>query len=300
MSELCIHQRGSFWVGEFRAMASPCEVHVEHPSREMATGLVKLALKEAMRIEQALSRYKNDNLVWRINNSGGRSVRVDAEMARMLDFAQTCFDMSEGLFDITSGVLRTLWNFDGSDQIPEPVDVDALLPHIGWQKVRWNNPDFTLPDGMQIDLGGIGKEYAVDRCAALVSSAATSIPCLINFGGDLHATRPPNSQPAWRVGIEAAVDTADKGARQQPSLQLQRGALTTSGDAQRYLLKDGVRFGHVLNPHTGWPALNAPASITVAGDSCLQAGILSTLAILKGADAEQFLDEQDVVYWCQR
>lgn len=281
-------------------MASPCEVHVEHSSSEIASGLIKLAMREALRIEQALSRYRDDNIVWVINNSGGRAIPVDAEMARMLDFAQTCFDMSEGLFDITSGVLRKLWNFDGSECIPDSVDVEALLPHVGWGKVRWNNPEFELPDGMQIDLGGIGKEYAVDRCAALINAAARNVPCLVNFGGDLHATQPPMSQSGWRVGIEAVNEAADKNDVAKQSLQLQRGALTTSGDAQRYLLKDGIRYGHVLNPTTGWPVHGAPASVTVAGDSCLQAGILATLAILKGADAEQFLNEQGVTYWCQR
>ncbi len=292
-------------------MASPCEVHVEHPSGELATGLVKLANREALRIEQALSRYRKDNIVWAINNSRGCPVRVDAEMARMLDFAQTCFDMSDGLFDITSGVLRQLWNFDGSDYIPEPTDVQALLPRIGWEKVSWKNPDLVLPDGMQIDLGGIGKEYAVDRCVALVSAAAPDIPCLINFGGDLHATRAPISQRGWRVGIEAAtrsaativassVGTAHGNSTMTTQLlELQKGALTTSGDAQRFVLKDGIRYGHVLNPRTGWPIQNAPASVTVAGDSCLQAGVLSTLAILHGADAERFLQVQEVTYWCQ-
>ena len=291
-----LSQRGRFWVGEFRAMASPCEVHVEHASKQFATGLIKLAMHEAQRIEKVFSRYLHNNVVWAINNSGGRKVEVDEETGRMFDFAQMCFDMSDGLFDITSGVLREAWHFDGSDNVPSQHRIDSLLPRIGWSKVQWEAPFFTLPKEMQIDLGGIGKEYAVDRSMALINAAASDVPCLVNYGGDLHANRPPVSKSEWGVGIEAIKP--DEQATF--SLQLYRGALTSSGDAQRYLLKDGVRYGHVLNPLTGWPVVDAPACVTVAGDSCIQAGILSTLAILKGSQAESFLDEQGVKYWCQR
>lgn len=296
MTELRLTQSGAFWVGEFRAMASPCEIHVEHSSREFAAGLVKLAMNEGLRIEKAFSRYRYDNAVWAINSSNGKPVSVDEEMGRMLDFANACHDMSDGLFDITSGVLRKVWDFNGSDRIPSVGDIETILPRVGWDKVRWESPEFSLPKGMQIDLGGIGKEYAVDRSVALLNAAAGDVPCLVNYGGDLHANRPPSSKSCWSVGVEAArIDR-----RTTLSIQLMKGALTTSGDAQRFLLKDGIRYGHVLNPLTGWPVQHAPASVTVAGDSCLQAGILSTLAILKGADAERFLKEQNVEHWCQR
>jgi len=296
LTDLRVTRNGAFWIGEFRAMASPCEVHVEHASQEFAVGLVKLAMNEALRIEKSFSRYRDDNAVWAINNSRGKPVSVDEEMARMLDFSNTCHEMSDGLFDVTSGILRTVWDFNGSDNIPLASDIENLLHRVGWEKVHWRAPNFTLPKGMQIDLGGIGKEYAVDRSIALLNATAPQVPCLVNFGGDLHANRPPLSKRGWQVGVEAV---RVEGQAVQ-SLELVKGALTTSGDAQRFLLKDGVRYGHVLNPHTGWPAQNAPAAVTVAGESCLQAGILLTLAILKGADAEAFLEEQDVKYWCQR
>jgi thiamine biosynthesis lipoprotein len=80
-------------------------------------------------------------------------------------------------------------------------------------------------------------------------------------------------------------------------LHLERGALATSGDSRRFVMHDGVRYGHVLNPKTGWPVRHAPASVTVAASSCTEAGLLSTLAILHGARAREFLDEQAVKYW---
>jgi len=264
-------------------------------SRKRAMRLMQLAKKEALRIEQLFSRYRKDNVVHRINNSEGRTITVDAETARMLDFADQCFELSDGLFDVTSGVLREVWQFDGSSKLPARDSVQGLLDRVGWEKVSWQSPHFTLPVGMQIDFGGIGKEYAVDRAVALLKASA-DVPFLVNFGGDLHAAAAPVSTGAWTVGIEA-IKHAQNVVK---TVQLQRGALTTSGDAQRYVLCEGVRYGHVLNPKTGWPTPEAPSSVTVAGNTCLEAGILSTLAILVGERAECFLDEQGVTYWCQR
>ena len=148
-----------------------------------------------------------------------------------------------------------------------------------------------LEPGMEIDFGGIGKEYAVDRAATLLRGAAE--PCLINLGGDLAVTRPAAGGRPWRVGIEA-LDASGKPAR---ALELRRGALATSGDARRFLLKDGYRYGHVLNARTGWPVERAPRSVTVAANTCTEAGTFSTLALLHGAGAEEFLRAQGVDYW---
>ncbi|MFK7890681.1 MAG: FAD:protein FMN transferase [Granulosicoccus sp.] len=293
--DLQLERRGACWVGIFRAMASPCEVHLEMKSRKKAEHLLRLAHSEALRIESRFSRYREDNIVWTINNSAGSAVSVDEETARMIDFAEQCFELSEGLFDITSGVLRRVWRFDGSDTVPSAEAVQEVLRYVGWQKVQWQQPLLTIPAGMQLDFGGIGKEYAVDRTVSLLQENA-DVSLLVNYGGDLHASAPPRQSESWRVGIECA----QKANLPAGTLHLKRGALTTSGDAERFVLKDGIRYGHVLNPLTGWPASHAPASITVADATCVEAGVLSTIALLKGPDAESFLDEQGATYWCQR
>ena len=149
---------------------------------------------------------------------------------------------------------------------------------------------------MEIDLGGIGKEYAVDRVAGILREAA-ACSAVVNFGGDLAVTRPPRERDAWRVGIEA-VSERDGGA--ETLLEIRAGALATSGDARRFLLKDGVRYSHILDPTSGWPVQGAPRSVTVAADTCTQAGMLSTLAMLQGENAEAFLDGEGLKYWCRR
>ncbi|MGE5625430.1 MAG: FAD:protein FMN transferase [Bacillota bacterium] len=285
---------GEFWRGRFSAMACPCEVLVDTPDEMSARRAASAAAAEAWRIEKKYSRYRDDNLVHAINHAEGRPVEVDGETARLLDFAAQCWEMSDGLFDLTSGVLRRVWRFDGSDRLPRPQAVREVLKLVGWGKVEWRNPSLKLLPGMEIDFGGIGKEYAVDRAAELAVQAGGA-PLLINFGGDIYASGARRDGAPWTVAIESAVpgDLA-------PRIELKRGGVTTSGDARRFLLKDGVRYGHILDPRDGWPVKDAPRSVTVLESSCTQAGLLSTLAILQGKGAEKFLKEHKVTHWVMR
>ena len=111
----------------------------------------------------------------------------------------------------------------------------------------------------------------------------------------LAVTSPPVSRQSWKVGIEGPnVDSAEK------LVDLRQGALATSGDARRFLLRNGVRYSHILDPRTRWSVPDAPASITVAADTCTQAGMMSTLAMLRGVAAEEFLAAQELLHWCRR
>ena len=275
-------------------MASACEVHAAAADRRTAARMLNLVSNEAWRIEAKFSRYRRDNIVHAINSSAGRPVTVDEETARLLDYAAELFRLSDGKFDVTSGVLRRIWTFDGSDRVPSPDRVRAVLGRVGWPRVRWEPPVIALEPGMEIDLGGIGKEYAVDRAAALV--APLDERCLLNFGGDLRALGPGREGRPWQIGVEAPdrLETANR------RIELFRGGLATSGDARRFLLKAGRRYGHILDPTTGWPVTDAPRSVTVAAATCTQAGMLATFAMLRGSDAESFLDAQGVRYWCSR
>ncbi|MEE9332990.1 MAG: FAD:protein FMN transferase [Granulosicoccaceae bacterium] len=292
MSKIALSQMpdGSF-VGQFEAMASMCEILVDSTDKDLATHLTTLAKTEAVRIDHKFSRYRNDNQIHKINNANGAVVSVDAELAKLLVFADTAFEASQGRFDITSGVLREAWTFDGTDNIPSPETIDRLLAQVGWDKVTWNIPELSMPAGMQIDLGGIGKEYAVDRTAAIIT-AETSTAVLINYGGDLIATNAPKSGQ-WTVGVRTN-GTPDV------VINIKQGAIATSGDENRFLLHNDQRYSHILDATTGWPAKNAPHSITVAAANCVQAGLLATMAMLEGEHTEAYLKEVNVMHWVQR
>ena len=278
---------------------------METDNRKLAMQLTRIAWKEASRIENKFSRYRDDNIVYRINHADGSEIKVDNETADLLDYAQVCYQISNGLFDITSGVLREIWHFDGSDKLPERMAVNQVKERIGWEKINWVRPILQLQPGMEIDLGGIGKEYAVDRVTQLLRDK-TDISVLVNFGGDLCITTSRKDGSGWKVGIEQPVYHStelkqdDDDVNQSTILELKSGALTTSGDANRYLLKDGIRYGHILDPRTGWPVSDMPSSVTIAAATCTEAGILSTIAMLQGLDAENFLQQQGVKSWVLR
>ena len=278
----------------FPAMASPCELLLDTTDLEPALRLGRMAQAETRRIESKFSRYRDDNPVYRINHAAGAAVEVDAETADLIDFAAQLHELSEGRFDITSGLLRRVWTFDGSDRLPSADAVAALLPLIGWEKVHWQRPFLQLPQGMEIDLGGIGKEYAVDKVFGLVKAQFDGA-FLVNFGGDLRGHGPRADGSPWQVGVEE-IQSREGLER----IELNEGALATSGDSQRFLLKDGVRYSHILDPRSGWPVRDAPHGITVYAPTCVQAGVFSTLALMMGADAESFLRDQNVRFWSAR
>jgi thiamine biosynthesis lipoprotein len=290
-------KKPGYFQGSFLAMGSPCEVLSETNDEALARGLVDAIAAEAWRIEDKFSRYLPDNIVDRINGSNGESIEVDGETANLLDFATSLYDMSSGRFDITSGVLRKAWVFDGSDRIPDDKLVQSILETVGWEKVSWKRPNLILRPGMQIDFGGIGKEYAVDKAAGFVVEKTSTSSTLLNFGGDVIVIGSPADAKGWQVGIEALETSVRKADR---IIRLAQGALATSGDARRFVLKDGIRYGHILDPTTGWPIKDAPRSVTVAADTCTEAGMLATLAMLSGPDAEAFLKAQDIQFWCYR
>lgn len=296
-----ITRAGDYWRGHFDAMACDCEVLIDTADEHAVRRVVDAVAGEARRIERKFSRYRDDNIIHRINHSASQPVEVDAETAQLLDFAGRCFELSDGRFDITSGALRRAWTFDGGDHVPTRSEVAALLSYIGWEKIRWEPPAIVVPVGMEVDLGGIGKEYAVDRAARLACELSDA-GIIVNFGGDLTVTGPRPNDIAWVVGIENPGHSAIPRAPHHPAaaIEIRRGAIATSGDAKRYLEKNGVRYSHVLDPRTGWPVVDAPRSVTVLAGTCSEAGFLATLALLNGENAEAFLEAQGARHWCVR
>lgn len=293
--EYSITLKGDHICGRFSAMASPCEVLFDCTDLNEVEAIFVTAVNETKRIEAKYSRYSKGNELYRINNNNGCDVKIDEETALLLNFADTCYQISNGKFDISSGVLRKAWTFDGSDNIPNKKQISALQPFVGWSQVYYDGKVINLPRGFELDLGGIGKEYAVSKVAQMLSAALPNISILVNFGGDIQVTRPRKNKPYWQIGIENP--TKENGVA---IVNIAKGGLATSGDANRFLLKNGKRYSHILNPLTGYPIKDAARSITVASDNCVQAGLLATLAILQGENAESFLDSEGVKYWCYR
>lgn len=270
----------------FKAMGSPCEIQLFAGTFGEAKRISDLAITDVHRLEARYSRYRSDSLLSAINKvaaEGGR-ITVDEETAGLLNYAATCYEQSDGLFDVTSGILRRAWRFEQGG-LPDDSLVRGLLERIGWHKLRWEPPvlEFPVP-GMELDFGGIVKEYAVDRAAALCRNAGVRHG-VINLGGDIKLIGTRADGRPWRVGIS---HPRDKGSMIR-TLALRDGAVASSGDYERCIVVEGVRYGHVLNPKTGWPVRHL-AAVSVVGDFCVVAGSASTIAMLKEKDGPAWLD----------
>ena len=153
----------------FEAMASECEVVLATSSKSDAQEVARLAIEEISRIERKYSRYRAESIVSLINAAAGIGfIECDDETLSLVHYADTLYDSSDGLFDITSGVLRKAWNFK-SCVVPEPEKLSPLLNLINWKGVERKGKAIRLPlAGMELDFGGFGKEYAADRAATII------------------------------------------------------------------------------------------------------------------------------------
>jgi len=259
-------------------MGSLCELQLYEACEGAADPVLRAATEEVERLERKYSRYRDESLASRINRSAGdpAGLRVDDETAALLDYAQTSFQQSEGLFDITSGILRRVWDFKAG-RLPRQQEIDALLPRIGWDKVGWQRPHLVLPvPGMQLDFGGFVKEYAVDRVAALCRRLGLRHG-LVDLGGDLAVVGPhPDGRP-WHVGVRHPRRPHVAMA----TVPLFGGAIASSGDYERCMIVEGRRYGHILDPRTGWP-VEGLVAVSVVARHCLVAGTAATISMLKG------------------
>jgi FAD:protein FMN transferase len=275
----------------FEAMASRCEIVIAAADETQAHALAQDAIDEVKRIEDKYSRYRPDSVVSRINTAAGQAwIECDAETTSLFDYADALFRYSDGLFDITSGVLRRAWNFNVA-QVPSAETLAPLLALIGWQRVERKEAQLRLPvAGMQIDFGGFGKEYAADRAASVLAAKGVQHG-YVNLAGDLRVIGPqPDGQP-WLIGIQ---DPRQQG-RIVATIPVASGALATSGDYERFFEFDGQRYCHVLDPRTGksvthWRSVSVLAPLAVAAGSC------TTIAMLKQAAGNGFLDDSGMAY----
>lgn len=276
----------------FTAMGSPCEFQLYASGQTLADRAAMRAEAEIRRLESRYSRYRDDSVVTAINRSAGdmRGLTLDTETAGLLDYAAAAWEQSDGLFDLTSGALRRVWDFK-NQRVPSKAAIESVLPFVGWNQIQWQRSHLTLPAGMELDLGGLVKEYAADSASRVCREAGIAHG-LVELGGDIALLGPHPNGSSWQVGVrnprhpETAIASVELGA----------GAIASSGDYERYFEANGRRYCHILNPKTGWP-VQGLASVSVIAAQCLVAGTASTVAMLKGPESgTQWLQELGLSY----
>jgi thiamine biosynthesis lipoprotein len=265
----------------FPALGTNCEVQYAAPGGDTpAAAFERAAVAWVNAFEAKYSRFRPDSLVSRINATAGRTwVEVDPEMEGLLKLCDTLHFMTQGVLDPTLLPLLRLWNYKAEHpRVPTPDEIASARSLVGWKKVLRAPGKVFLPEaGMALDFGGFGKEYAVDIVAQIaVEHGIANV--LVDFGHDLRALGTPPGRPAWHIGLE---DPANPG-RSAGSIGVTGKGIASSGDYLRSFVVDGKRYGHIVDPRTGWPVANGCTQATVIANSCLQAGVLSTTAFVLG------------------
>jgi len=271
----------------FHSMGSRCEVRIYARAEDEAAAVARKAVADVQRLDAKYSNYRDDNVTAAINRVGaaGGAIEVDDETSSLLDYADTCFEQSEGLFDLTSGALREAWRTQRS-VLPEPASLERLLQRVGWDKALWSRPqlEFSVP-GMELDFGGVVKEYAADRAAVICAEAGVRHG-LVDLGGDIKIIGPHPDGAPWSVGIQHPRQADAVMA----TIELSHGAIATSGDYERFVEIGGTRYSHIVSPRTGMP-VRGLAGVSVVAPECVVAGSATTIAMLMEERGPAWLEE---------
>ncbi len=241
---------------------------------------VEQAFDEIARIEKATTRYSPESGVAAINarGQGEETLYIDLDVSQVIARSLYISRVSGGAFDVTVGPLVDLWSFEEGARPPDGADVERVLARIGYEAIRLHptSGNMTLPPGAEIDLDGIAKGYAVDKAHRYLRMSGAFSGAILDAGGDLRFLGSPPGGGPWKVGIKhprgdglLGVVTADG------------GSVATSGDYQHWFELDGVRYHHILDPDTGYPARGA-MSVTVLTERCMDADAFATAVFVLG------------------
>jgi thiamine biosynthesis lipoprotein len=265
----------------FTAMSTACSVKFRGTNSALAKQVQDEILEWVSQFEAKYSRFISDSLISRINAAAGEHwVEVDAETDAIFNLCQEMIFFTKGVFDPTSLPLIRLWNWKANPPVmPAEDTIAATREIVGWRKIQRRNGGIFLPrKGMCLDLGGIGKEYAVDRVLTMCLNRCIE-NVLVDFGQDVRVHGQPGDKPAWHIGLD---DPKNPG-KCWTGVAVNNHGVATSGDYLRHFTVDGRRFGHIIDPRTGWPVNNKVMAVSVIAPSCTFAGIISTAAFILGA-----------------
>ncbi len=275
---------------QFFAMDTVMDITVYGAEAEQA---LSLAEQEIYRLDAAISAKNESSEIAGLNKNGRAELSVDA--AALVADALRAAKMTNGAYDPTVGPLVALWGF-GTEHaaVPDGEDIKRTLHTTGWEQVAMQGQTVTMPDGFSFDPGGIGKGFAAERAKQVLRKAGVQ-SALLSLGGNISALGTKPDGKSWVIGIQDPENPAVQFA----SVRVQDAAVVTSGGYQRYFEENGVRYCHILDPETGWPADRGLLSVTIVCEDDAMADALSTALFVMGAEgAKAFWQESELAFDC--
>ncbi len=276
-------------------MGTEARITADAPDRETAAAAVAAAYDALNRVNDLMSDYVADSEIGRLNRlPPGEALKLSPETYFCLSEAQCFAAMTGGAFDVTCRPLVSVWKEAGKTKtLPTEETLTAARARVGWDKLLLDadrKVAMTTAAGMEIDLGGIAKGYALDLAAhAMGRAGATS--GLIDVGGDVRVLGPQAGDQPWRIGVQHPFRPRGE---HFCVVELRHGAVATSGNQHRYSEIDGKRYSHILDPRTGWPAENAPHVTVIANDGLNADAWATILSVLGAEEGRTLLAERGV------
>lgn len=247
---------------------------------ESAQTALELSEDKIRELEAMWSVTDEGSDIYKVNHSSGMPVAINRETAEVLSFALDMAEQTNGALDPTVSPLITAWGFiSGEYSIPAEDEVKNLLPYIDYRKVILEENSVTLPDGMQLDLGAVGKGYTGDILSELLQEHGVT-SALLDIGGNIQMIGRKPDGSRWRLGIQNPFGEGSLGV-----LESEDGAVVTSGNYERYFVgEDGKVYGHIIDPKTGNPAESGLASASIIAKEGGRCDALSTAVYVMGLE----------------
>ena len=264
----------------FKALGTHCQVQFRAPDISAARAYRESALAWIREFESMFSRFRPDSLLSRVNAAAGSSpTPIPPVFEHLLDLGTRVFELSEEINDGTSLPLTQLWNDAARDQrLPTRTELEEKRRLVGWSRIERGPGWVRLPQqGMALDFGGFGKEFAVDRLVHMANQHGIT-DTLVDLGRDIATQGRPADQPAWVVGIEDAT----RGDRVLTRVLVSGQAVASSGNYRRFRVINGKQYGHLIDPRSGEPADTSVGAVTCIARHCLTAGIFCQAAFILG------------------
>lgn len=268
-----------------------CTVTAYGKDAKAATEAVFDRLSE---IHNVTNSFSEDSQVSKINSAAaGEEIKVCEDMGKILSAAFTIRDASGGAFDVSIAPVVSLWNFSGGGRVPQNSEIKDALEKTGKDKILFDRERQIVTktvDSAKIDLGGAAKGYAGDVAVEVLKEFNVS-GAVVDLGGNITVlgTNPCTKDGKWRIGMQKPYSPTGEF---DEVVEVESGAVVTSGTYQRYFERDGREYHHIIDPYTGYPAQKEYSSVTVVAESGLYADCLATACFVLGEDKGQALAEE--------
>lgn len=239
-------------------------------------------------LEQLWSVTEPDSDIYAVNHSNGTPVSVNEETVELLSFALQMAEETDGALEPTIYPVLTAWGFTTEEnRVPSDTEIGELLQNVGYERIRLEDTTVQLDSGMMLDLGSVGKGYAGDLAAQVLKNHGIT-SALLDLGGNIQTIGSKSDGSPWRLGLRDPFSDGTLGV-----LEISNQAVVTSGAYERYFIgEDGTRYGHIIDPDTGYPAESGLASATVIAKEGRLCDALSTSLYVMGTD-------RAIEYWRQ-